>query len=236
MSHIKDLRHGGTVRKTKFKLQLIFDKHFTTLIKTTKLKLLFSHNHVCVILIDLLLLIQLFLEHVSCNKVKHKCGCLLKTNKKKAGDSPCSDWTGATGFSHAKKGSTTTPLCSLTVTYSDPGGKIKITIHTAPYKQECTNPFHNSHAGIRDQKDSCHKKSSHALRLPWEDPQPLDDTWCKGSGRQRIKRQLCSCLALLYSALRHIVLWQQSSLQLVLLKLKTVPKCYLNGQVHQHKE
>lgn len=114
------------------------------------------------------------------------------------------------------------PLCSLTVTYSDPGRTKQKLQHTAPYKQEYTNPFHNSHARIRDQRDSCHKKSSHALRLSWEDPQPLDYTWCKGSGRQRTKRQLCSCLVLLYSALGHIVLWQQSSLQLVLLTLKIV--------------
>lgn len=55
--------------------------------------------------------------------------------------------------------------------------------------------FHSSHARIRDQRDSCHKKKScHAFRLPWEEAQPLDHTWCKGSGRQRTKRQLCSVI------------------------------------------
>lgn len=32
--------------------------------------------------------------------------------------------------------------------------------NSAPYKQESTNPFHKSHAGIRDQRDSCHKKAA----------------------------------------------------------------------------
>lgn len=66
--------------------------------------------------------------------------------------------------------------------------------YTAPYKQECTNPFHSSHARIRDQRDSCHKKAAmHFVSLE-RTTQPLDQTWCKGSGRQRTKRQLCSVI------------------------------------------
>lgn len=38
------------------------------------------------------------------------------------------------------------------------------------------------------------RKSCHAFCLPWEEAQPWDHTWCRGSGRQRTKRQLCSAI------------------------------------------